>query len=98
MAWQVWIAYATVVFIVIITPGPAAALCMTHASRHGSLRTMATIAGLLLSSVTLIGLSAAGLGATLAASGTLFTFIKLAGAAYLVYLGIMIWRSPPSTL
>src|SRR5687768_13869962 len=96
MGWQTWIAYATLVFVVIITPGPAAALCMTHASVNGSLRTLFTIAGLLLSSLALIGLSAAGLGAALAASGTLFTIIKLAGAAYLVYLGIQIWRSPPA--
>jgi homoserine/homoserine lactone efflux protein len=96
MSWQTWIAYATVVFVVILTPGPAAALCMTHASVNGSSRTFFTIAGLLLSSLALIGLSAAGLGAALAASGTLFTIIKLAGAAYLVYLGIQIWRSPPA--
>lgn len=96
MSWQTWIAYATVVFVVILTPGPAAALCMTHASVNGSSRTLSTIAGLLLSSLALIGLSAAGLGAALAASGTLFTIIKLAGAAYLVYLGIQIWRSPPA--
>ncbi|KQT09525.1 LysE family translocator [Ramlibacter sp. Leaf400] len=96
MSWQTWIAYATVVFAVIITPGPAAALCMTHASVNGSLRTLFTIGGLLLSSLALIGASAAGLGAALATSGTLFTMIKLAGAAYLVYLGIRIWRSPPA--
>lgn len=96
MTWQNWLAYATVVFVVTITPGPAAALCMTHAAANGAARTLFTIAGLLLSSLTLIGLSAAGLGVALAASGTLFTIIKFAGAAYLVYLGIQIWRSPPA--
>jgi homoserine/homoserine lactone efflux protein len=96
MAWQTWIAYATIVFVIIVTPGPAAALCMTHASVNGSLRTLFTIVGLLLSSLALIGLSAAGLGAALAASGSLFTAIKLAGAAYLVYLGVRIWRTPPA--
>lgn len=95
MSWQTWVAYAAVVFVVIITPGPAAALCMTHAAMNGSLRTLVTIAGLLLSSLTLISLSALGLGAALAASGTLFTVIKFGGAAYLIYLGIRIWRSPP---
>jgi threonine/homoserine/homoserine lactone efflux protein len=69
---------------------------MTHASVNGSVRTLFTIAGLLLSSLTLIGLSSAGLGAALAASGTLFTLIKFAGAVYLVYLGVQIWRSPPA--
>ena len=96
MSWQTWIAYTTVVFVVIISPGPAAALCMTHAATHGSRRTLFTIAGLLLSSLTLISLSAAGLGAAVATSGTLFTIIKFAGAGYLVYLGVRIWRSPPT--
>src|SRR5688572_25435745 len=95
MTWQTWFAYATLVLVVIITPGPAAALCMTHAAVNGRPRTLFTIGGLLLSSLTLIGLSAAGLGAALAASGTLFTIIKFAGAAYLVYLGVQIWRAPP---
>lgn len=95
MNWQTWIAYAAVVLVVIITPGPAAALCMTHAAVNGSRHTLTTIAGLLLSSLTLISLSAVGLGAALAASGTLFTIVKFAGAAYLVFLGIRIWRSPP---
>jgi homoserine/homoserine lactone efflux protein len=96
MVWQTWFAYVTVVFIVIVTPGPAAALCMTHAAANGALRTLPTILGLLLSSVTLIGMSAAGLGLALATSGTVFTVIKLCGAAYLIYLGVRIWRSPAS--
>ena len=95
MTWQTWLAYTALVFIVVLTPGPAVALCMTHAAVNGTRRTLFTIAGLLLSSVTLISLSVAGLGAALAASGTLFMIIKLAGAVYLIYLGVRIWRSPP---
>lgn len=98
VTWQTWLAYTTLVFIVTLTPGPAAALCMTHAAVNGTRRTLFTIAGLLLSSVTLISLSTAGLGAALAASGTLFIIVKLAGAAYLLYLGIQVWRSPPPPL
>jgi homoserine/homoserine lactone efflux protein len=57
-----------------------------------------TVLGLVLSSLTLIALSVAGLGAVVATSGTLFTIIKYAGAAYLIYLGISIWRSPAAKL
>ena len=57
-----------------------------------------TVLGLVLSSLTLIALSAAGLGAVVATSGTLFTIIKYVGAAYLIYLGISIWRSPAPKL
>ncbi len=57
---------------------------------------MATICGLLLSSLVLIILSIAGLGAILAASSTLFNIVKYVGAAYLIYLGIKMWRSRPN--
>jgi homoserine/homoserine lactone efflux protein len=41
----------------------------------------------------LLGLSALGVGAVLAASVTLFTGLKLVGAAYLIYLGVKSWRA-----
>ena len=37
-----------------------------------------------------------GAGAVLATSATLFTVLKFAGAAYLVWLGIKLWRSEPT--
>ncbi len=96
MSLQSWSLFLALVFTVIVMPGPAAALCISHGVAHGRLKTLATISGLLLSSVALITLSIAGLGAILAASGTLFNIVKFAGAAYLIYLGVKMWRSRPS--
>jgi homoserine/homoserine lactone efflux protein len=98
MSFETWLVYTSVVFVIVLTPGPAAALCMSHGVTHGRTRTLLSIAGLLLSSVTLIGFSTLGVGAVIAASGTFFTVIKLAGAAYLVYLGVSIWRSPAASV
>jgi len=42
--------------------------------------------------------SLAGAGAVLAASSSLFTVLKLCGAAYLVWLGIGLWRAAPGKL
>jgi threonine/homoserine/homoserine lactone efflux protein len=46
----------------------------------------------------LIGLTAVGLGIVLSASVYAFTVIKLLGAAYLVYIGIRMWRAAPPDL
>ena len=98
MTLDQWLLYLSVVVAIIITPGPSALLCMTHGALHGSMRTSATVLGGMLASLSLMALSAVGLGAAIAASNTLFQVIKFAGALYLVCLGIAIWRSSPPAL
>ncbi|CAN7254269.1 LysE family translocator [Rhizobacter sp. LjRoot28] len=90
-----WLVYVSVVLAVIVTPGPSALLCMAHGAAHGVPRTSATVLGGMCASLTLMLLSALGLGAAIAASDTLFHGIRLFGAAYLIHLGISTWRSPP---
>ena len=94
MSLQHWLLYVSVVLAVIVTPGPSAALCLTHGATQGVWRATATVLGGMVASLTLMTLSALGLGAAIAASTTLFLAIKFAGAAYLVWLGISMWRAP----
>jgi threonine/homoserine/homoserine lactone efflux protein len=94
MSLQHWLLYVSVVLAVIVTPGPSAALCLTHGARHGVWRATATVLGGMVASLTLMTLSALGLGAAITASTTLFLIIKFAGAAYLIWLGIAMWRAP----
>ena len=56
----------------------------------------ATVPGAVLGDFTAMTLSLLGAGAILAASATLFTTLKLFGAAYLIWLGIQLWRASPS--
>lgn len=98
MSLQHWLVYLSLVVVVIAAPGPSAMLCMTHGASHGKYKTLATVLGGMLASMTLMSLSAMGLGAVIAASDTLFQVIKFAGALYLVFLGISIWRSAPPAL
>lgn len=77
-----------------LTPGPNGLLALTHGARFGLRPTLATILGGALGFLILIAASLAGMGALLAASEAAFTAAKWAGAAYLVWLGIRLWRAP----
>lgn len=96
MSLNLWLLYVSLAAAVIASPGPSALLCVSHAVSHGARKTIATIVGGITASMTLMALSALGLGAVIAASDTWFQALKWAGAAYLVYLGISAWRTRPA--
>lgn len=96
MSLNLWLLYVSLATALIATPGPSALLCVSHAVSHGARKTIATIVGGITASMTLMTLSALGLGAVIAASDAWFQTIKWAGAAYLVYLGISAWRTRPA--
>ena len=84
--------------ILIITPGQDMILVMSRSISQGWKAGVATAAGV---STGLLGhtlLAALGLGALLQASEILFTIMKIAGAVYLVYLGVRLILSSHSGL
>ncbi|MEY4640060.1 MAG: hypothetical protein RLZZ227_54 [Pseudomonadota bacterium] len=93
MSHQIWLAYAAAVFVISGTPGPNMLLSMTHGIHHGLRRTVSTMLGLLSGVAAILTISLAGLGAVLLASSLAFEALKYAGAVYLIYLGIKIWRN-----
>lgn len=98
MLFKTWLLFVTTVFFVSATPGPNMLLAMTHGIHHGVRRTVATCLGLMCGLGLIMVCSVAGLGALLAASEQLFSVVKYAGAAYLIYLGIKTWRAIPQQL
>ena len=74
------------------TPGPDILYVITRGAAQGAKAGIAAAAGLATGIVGHTALCVAGLSALLAASATAFTIIKWAGAAYLVWLGIRLWR------
>jgi threonine/homoserine/homoserine lactone efflux protein len=94
---HVWLAFASASIALLVIPGPTVLLILSYAVSQGRRVALATVAGVALGDLTAMTASLAGLGALVAASATLFGVLKWIGAAYLVYLGIRLFRSAPST-
>jgi homoserine/homoserine lactone efflux protein len=94
MTFELWLAFVLAASILLAIPGPTVMLVVGYALGEGRRSAWATVAGVALGDFTAMTLSMLGLGALLAASATLFTALKWVGAAYLVYLGIRLWRAP----
>lgn len=95
MSAQPFALYLTVIVAVIVPPGPTALLCMAQGARHGAWHSGATVAGGICAALCLMLVSALGLGAAIAASPKVFQALQWAGAAYLVYLGVVAFRALP---
>ena len=96
MTFEHWLAFAAASAVMLAIPGPTVLLVISYALGHGRRAGRATVAGVALGDFTAMTASMLGLGALLAASATLFTVLKWVGAAYLVYLGIKLWRAKPT--
>lgn len=94
MTLDIWLLYCLAAVGLSLTPGPNGLLSLTHGACYGFRPTILTVLGGALGFLVLIAASLAGMGALLSASERVFTIAKWIGAAYLVYLGIRIWRSP----
>ncbi|MEO9947198.1 LysE family translocator [Paraglaciecola sp.] len=88
-----YIIYVGVAIATILLPGPAVMLTLNNSIQRGLLKSFAGILGIALAILLVATISATSLGVVLASSAVAFTIIKVAGAAYLIYLGIKMLRS-----
>jgi threonine/homoserine/homoserine lactone efflux protein len=95
MALETWLIYLLAATGLSLSPGPNGLLALTHGALYGRRMTLCTIVGGCIGFVVVIALSMFGIGALLSASLTWLTVLKWVGGAYLVWLGIQVWRSPP---
>lgn len=94
MSLHTWWLFVGMTFVVSGTPGPNMLLVMRTSARSGMRAAIRNMAGCMTALMLMLGLSAAGLGALLQAFPTVFDALRLAGAAYLAYLGVQCWRAP----
>lgn len=98
MSLNTWLLYLVAAVGLSLTPGPNSLLALTHGALYGHRKTLWTVSGGTVGFVALIALSMVGIGALLQAYAGALTVLKFAGGAYLVWLGIQLWRSPPMDL
>lgn len=85
------------IFIFGITPGPGIFAIMARALSQGARACAALAFGMVISDVVYLVLACFSLSAIAENYGTLFTLIRHAGAAYLIYLGWKLWTTPAPT-
>ncbi|HEX7385576.1 MAG TPA: LysE family transporter [Burkholderiaceae bacterium] len=95
MDLHTWLFYFLAAVGLSLSPGPNGLLALTHGALHGRRKALYTIFGGACGFVAVIALSMFGIGALLKASLVWLTVMKWVGGAYLVWLGIQVWRSPP---
>lgn len=95
VALDTWLVYLLAAIGLSLSPGPNGLLALTHGALYGPRRAMYTVTGGAVGFVALYAVSMFGIGAVVAASALGLTVLKWAGGAYLVGLGVAVWRSPP---
>jgi len=95
MPLSVWLTFVAACFVFSLSPGAGAVSTMSTSLTQGPRRALANILGLQIALALHIAVVAAGLGMLLSSSAWAFTALKLAGALYLVWLGVQKWREAP---
>ena len=89
-----YLLYLLIVVITIASPGPGVILTLSNAIQYGTKPALAGALGISLGILVIAIISATSLGVLLSTSAFAFTVFKYIGAAYLIYLGTKLWRSP----
>ncbi len=93
MPLSLWLAFTLATIALLLIPGPTVLLVVSYALGQGWRTAFPIAVGVALGDFTAMTLSMLGVGALLVASATIFTVLKWIGAAYLVWLGIKLWRA-----
>lgn len=82
--------------VLALTPGPAVVYIVARTLAQGRTCGLASVLGVALGNLANAVGAALGLAALFAVSSAAFTMVKWVGAAYLIYLGIRMWRAAPA--
>ena len=88
MSPELYLAFVVPTVIALVVPGPTILLVVSYALARGRNVTLALVSGVILGDLIAMSVTLAGFGIVLAASASVFTMMKWAGALYLAWMGI----------
>src|SRR5215469_4169840 len=91
MSLSVYTAFLFATLLVVLAPGPTNTLIVANSVRHGRRAGLLNVAGTQVGLALTVVLVLLGLTSLIAAMGTWFDWVRLAGAAYLIWLGWKLW-------
>ena len=94
MSLQAYLAFVVACIALALLPGPIVSLLIANGLRYGTRAALINVAGAQAGLAIVIGIVAVGLASLMATMGYWFDWVRFAGAAYLVWLGIKLIRSP----
>src|SRR5258708_24931540 len=93
MSIELYAAYLVACLVIVIVPGPTVTLIIANSLRHGARAGLLNVVGTQVGLALMIGVVGIGLTSLIEAMGHWFDWLRLAGAAYLVWLGWKMIRS-----
>jgi len=91
--FNLWLAFVLATAVLAIIPGPIVTLVIANSLSQGTRAGAANVMGTVLGNMVLFLIGGLGMAWVLTALSNWFDILRLAGALYLVYLGIKSWRS-----
>lgn len=93
-----YLTYVLACTAIIIVPGPTVTIIIANSLRHGPRAGLLNVFGTQLGLLVWLTIAILGLSAIIRDLGIWYDVLRLAGAAYLVWLGIKLWRSRGGSL
>lgn len=96
MSLEFYLAYVAACIVLVIVPGPTVTVIVANSLRYGTRAGLLNVAGTQLGLAVMMGVVIIGLASIIEIAGYWFEWLRLVGAAYLIWLGIKLFGSSGS--
>ncbi len=93
MSLELYAAYLLACLVFTLVPGPTVTLIIANSLTHGTRAGLLNVAGTQLGLAVFVGVLVVGLASVIETMGVWFDWLRFLGAAYLVWIGIKMFRS-----